>query len=1203
MRHFITFICVTLSLWVTGQSLCAQSVSQSEAMKKAMIFFNNAASDDTNVKSRKGIRKTPQVKLVNDRDEYFIFNDDANSGYVIIAGEERMPEVLGYSYNGHIDAGKIPCNMQMLLDGYARQVRYLQEHPEAPAVKVSAGNRQPISQLLNTEWDQEEPYNNMCPLYKGERCITGCVATAMAQILNYYKWPNQTLETIPEYTTSTNEIKVSAISPTTIDWNNMLPNYDGSYTKKQGDAVALLMKLCGASIGMDYGVDASGGYCEPASLRKYFGYGGEIKFVYKGHFENDKWKQDYDNDSWTQIIYDELKEGCPVHFSGTGTAYWIGYECGHDFILDGYDSRGYFHVNYGWGGWEDGYYLLTAFPYFGDRQSAMIGVRPLNGKFITPYAVLDNGILTFYYDKFQSKRTGSIFSPREYDWLSLPWSSQKKEIVKVVADPSFADYNIRDLNNWFSDCSSLQSVDLRNFNVSNVTNTKSLFSNCYQLRTIICNDSWMINESEGMFSGCTVLVGGKGFCYNSECTNVDFANPGERGYFTAWEDMKWPLGDVNLDYFVDISDVVAIINTIAGKSTYDHSDVNRDKTTDISDVVKVINIIAGTDQETNDKKDPAVIAGICPDYRHPHIIDMGEAGKWACCNVGASGPWESGGFFAWGETEEKEYYSFSNYKHCDGTEETCHDIGDDIAGTQYDVAHVKWGDNWLLPNFNQLDYLCNNCTNEWTTLNGINGRLFIASNGNKIFLPASGCIYDGIKNYIGSEGYYWSSIPFKRYAFAAYYFRIVPGYCDWGKYSRNYGRNVRPIYNESQSDDPNDEPNEDPNDDDPNINPTDDRFCLLSQELNGVTYSLYTKNDKSDKHTNADGWEFYKSEFILDVTKNDKTESHVISNDLYLCDGDGQRQCMAIDLNSNTIHVFSNSKCDGKSYTMDGYYFVSPLANIGFKSERVFGSQNWGWMPYFTYTDSKLELQHFSYAGYYAMTSTRNTDGRWNNSRGGYIQPNAFEERLNEHGSVLVIEKESDPAVIAGLCPNSSHPHVIDMGEAGKWACCNVGASSPEEYGEIYAWGEIEAKTVFSWDTYLWSNGKPTKDNYTLTKYCLSDGYGDVDNKQTLDSSDDVAYMKWGDSWHIPKDSDFQKLIDYCTCVYEKFNGIKGFRITGQNGQSIFVPMGSYEYWSSSLRLNGHSTNANALEYSDGTLNVSGLLRYQGLAIRPICSN
>ena len=104
-------------------------------------------------------------------------------------------------------------------------------------------------------------------------------------------------------------------------------------------------------------------------------------------------------------------------------------------------------------------------------------------------------------------------------------------------------------------------------------------------------------------------------------------------------------------------------------------------------------------------------------------IDLGlpSGTKWASWNVGATNPEEYGGFFAWGETEEKSYYDWSTYSHSDGSNETCNHIGDDIAGTSYDVAHVKWGGNWTMPTRDQIEELINNCTHTWTTRNRVKG--------------------------------------------------------------------------------------------------------------------------------------------------------------------------------------------------------------------------------------------------------------------------------------------------------------------------------------------------------------------------------------------------------------------------------------------------------------------------------------------------
>ena len=129
----------------------------------------------------------------------------------------------------------------------------------------------------------------------------------------------------------------------------------------------------------------------------------------------------------------------------------------------------------------------------------------------------------------------------------------------------------------------------------------------------------------------------------------------------------------------------------------------------------------------------------CPDDNHPHAIDLGlpSGTKWACCNVGASIPEGSGGYYAWGETKEKEIYDWTTYIHCDGSMETCHDLGSDIAGSEYDVAHVQWGGFWVMPTQEQIQELTSNCSCTWTRRNGVDGDLFTGPNGFTVFLPES----------------------------------------------------------------------------------------------------------------------------------------------------------------------------------------------------------------------------------------------------------------------------------------------------------------------------------------------------------------------------------------------------------------------------------------------------------------------------------
>ena len=191
----------------------------------------------------------------------------------------------------------------------------------------------------------------------------------------------------------------------------------------------------------------------------------------------------------------------------------------------------------------------------------------------------------------------------------------------------------------------------------------------------------------------------------------------------------------------------------------------------------------------------------CPDSNHPHMIDLGlpSGTKWACCNVDTDhpenqSPTNYGGYYAWGETETKTTYEWTTYTHCDGSSSTSHDLGSDIAGTQYDVAHEKWGGSWVMPSKTLQDELRENCSSEWMSVNGVNGRIFTGSNGGSIFLPAAGYRWNGVLSYAGSYGYYWSSTQYPSYSNDAYYLDFLSGSAYWyGNYYRINGLTVRPV--------------------------------------------------------------------------------------------------------------------------------------------------------------------------------------------------------------------------------------------------------------------------------------------------------------------------------------------------------------------------------------------------------------------------
>jgi len=189
----------------------------------------------------------------------------------------------------------------------------------------------------------------------------------------------------------------------------------------------------------------------------------------------------------------------------------------------------------------------------------------------------------------------------------------------------------------------------------------------------------------------------------------------------------------------------------------------------------------------------------CPDNHHPHAIDLGlpSGTKWCCCNVGATAPESFGGYYAWGETSTKEVYERNSYAHFQTENGTKYiDIGTDIAGTSYDVAHVLMGAPWRMPSVDMVKELVENCTYQWTKLNDVDGILVTGSNGGEIFLPAASGIWGTNINNLGKAGGYWTSVDYRDYAEYAccLSFNAKPNIWSWESHTSRYaGYTVRAV--------------------------------------------------------------------------------------------------------------------------------------------------------------------------------------------------------------------------------------------------------------------------------------------------------------------------------------------------------------------------------------------------------------------------
>lgn len=204
----------------------------------------------------------------------------------------------------------------------------------------------------------------------------------------------------------------------------------------------------------------------------------------------------------------------------------------------------------------------------------------------------------------------------------------------------------------------------------------------------------------------------------------------------------------------------------------------------------------------------------------------------------------------------------------------------------------------------------------------------------------------------------------------------------------------------------------------------------------------------------------------------------------------------------------------------------------------------------------------------------------------------------------LFISCSEDETILDSQETESKY-NAIDLGlPSGRmWATCNVGASSPEEYGGYYAWGETEEKSNYDWSTYKWCNGSEN----TMTKYCTDSDYGTVDNKTVLDPEDDVAHVKWGDDWRMPTTDEQRELLNNCDWEWTTLNSVKGYKVIGPNGNSIFLPAAGFrsgtdvlrrddygDYWSSSLDSN-YSSDAYGSTYD-----YRHSSRYYGQSVRPV---
>ena len=367
--RYLAFVMFLLTFTLAAK---ANPVDEERARQVATTFLNNNGARSlelTNVSSAIGFSNV------------YVFTTETS--FVLVSADDCVQPILGYSLTGRFDFENLPDNKRVWIQGYNDEIRYAVDNQLRASSEVmqqwrdlAEGNPNTgraitaVAPLIQTQWNQSYPYNMLCP----GGSVTGCVATAMAQIMKYWNYPAHGIGS-HTYTHATYGELSADFQSTNYDWANMTNSYDNSSTDAQKMAVATLMYHCGVSVDMNYSPNSSGAgnAIVAESLKTYFNYAPETVFHNRS---------EYSDNNWITMLKNDLNLGRPIWYCGSGSG------GGHAFVFDGYNNNNYFHVNWGWGGFCDEYYTINNLNpgpggigsgsngIYNDGQGAVFGIRP-----------------------------------------------------------------------------------------------------------------------------------------------------------------------------------------------------------------------------------------------------------------------------------------------------------------------------------------------------------------------------------------------------------------------------------------------------------------------------------------------------------------------------------------------------------------------------------------------------------------------------------------------------------------------------------------------------------------------------------------------------------------------------------------------------------------------------------------------------------
>ncbi|MCM1349535.1 MAG: thiol protease/hemagglutinin PrtT [Firmicutes bacterium] len=370
--HHVSLVMAAL---VVANVSVARELSPEQALDRARPSVSTLG-----LKSDASSPQTLQMTVDSDnRPAVYLFSNTSGS-FLVLPADDAAPAVLGYGDSGSFSPSTVPPALHWWLGEYAKEIAMLRTSATEPVSEPGEGpvGFPDIPPILSTLWNQTSPYNLLAPEVNGEHCPAGCVATAMAQVMKHWNYP-ETGQGSNSYTPGgyVNQTLTLDFFTISFQWDLMTDSYSASSTSQQQNAVATLMYACGVAVDMNYSPNSSGSNYELAAeaLVNNFKYDKGLRDLSRNYFGID---------DWTGLIYNELKDGRPVLYAGRNE------NGGHAFVCDGYRTDGYFHFNWGWGGYSNGYFLVTALNPkdqgvggsvggYNLSQNILVGVQPETG--------------------------------------------------------------------------------------------------------------------------------------------------------------------------------------------------------------------------------------------------------------------------------------------------------------------------------------------------------------------------------------------------------------------------------------------------------------------------------------------------------------------------------------------------------------------------------------------------------------------------------------------------------------------------------------------------------------------------------------------------------------------------------------------------------------------------------------------------------